>query len=190
MKILGISGSPKKNGFTNLLLDQALDGARAGGALTDKIILNDLDFRPCQGCGGCDKTGICILDDDMQAVYKRLQEADAFIVASPIYFGTITAQMKAMIDRCQCLWVRKYVLKNGKPRPKKRRGIFICVAGKENEEYFESAKKVIKIFFATTDIEYTGDFFLGGLNNITPSSAKFKKALLSAYELGLSLCKA
>ena len=197
MRVLGISGAPKKKGFTNLLLDEALDGARAGGALTDKIILNDLNFKSCQECGGCDETGACALSDDMEAIYKKLQEVDAFIVASPIYFGNLTAQLKAMIDRCHCLWVKKYVLKNNKVPANKpsasprgeRQGIFICVAGKENKEYFESAGKVIKIFFITTNIEYTGELFVDGLNDITANSPKLKEALLKSYELGLSLSK-
>ncbi|OGW78034.1 MAG: hypothetical protein A3I73_06110 [Omnitrophica bacterium RIFCSPLOWO2_02_FULL_45_16] len=189
MKILGISGSPKKEGFTNLLLNEALDGARAGGAGTDKIILNDLDFKPCQACGGCDETGVCVLSDDMRAVYEKLEHADGFIIASPIYFGTVTAQLKAMIDRCQSLWVKKYILKKGMARPKSRKGIFICVAGKDNREYFESAKKIINIFFVTLDVEYAGELFVCGTNKMTNNSKKLKDALLKSYELGLSLDK-
>lgn len=189
MRVLGISGSPKKEGFTNLLLDEALGGARAGGAKVEKIILNELDFRPCQECGGCDDTGLCVLDDDMKPVYDKFAKADSIIAASPIYFGTVTAQLKAMIDRCQSLWVAKYVLKNDLPAGKKRKGIFLCVGGKDSEEYFESAKKIIKIFFAILDIKYSGELFVGGLNKMTPNSIKRKKALLKSYELGLSLAK-
>lgn len=188
MRVFGISGSPKKGGFTNLLLDEALDGARASGALTEKIILNELDFKPCQECGGCDETGVCVIDD-MRPVYDKLAKADAIIVASPIYFGTITAQLKAMIDRCHSLWVAKYVLKKDLLAKKKRKGIFLCVGGKNVGEYFENAKKIIKIFFITLNIEYSSDLFVGGLNKMTPNSIKRKESLLKSYELGLSLVK-
>ena len=158
VNVLGINGSPKTSGLTSLLLDKALDGAKASGAHTEKIILNDLNFKACQECGGCDETGVCILDDDMRLIYEKLAKADAVVVASPVYFGNITAQLKAMIDRCHSSWTAKE--KWGDPflrdvslmRPvplgpdpinKKRKGIFLCVAGKELEEYFESAKKII-----------------------------------------------
>ena len=111
MDVLGISGSPNTGGFTGLLLDKALDGAKASGAHTEKIILNDLNFKACQECGGCGETGVCILDDDMRPIYEKLVKADAVVVASPIYFGNITAQLKAMIDRCHSSWMAKYILK-------------------------------------------------------------------------------
>lgn len=189
MNILGISGSPKKEGFTNLLLDEALDGARAGGARTSKIVLNDLNIRPCQECGGCDENGACVINDDMKAVYEQLINADRFIVASPIYYGTVTAQLKAMIDRCHSLWVKKYILKKNITAQGDRKGAFICVAGKDSKEYLENARKTIKILFVTLDIKYAGDIFIGGLNEISENSPKRKEALLRAYELGLSIVK-
>ena len=107
MYLLGISGSPKTNGLTGLLLDKALEGAEASGAHTEKIILHDLNFKACQECGGCDETGVCVLDDDMRPIYEKLVKADAVVVASPVYFGSITAQLKAMIDRCHSSWMAK-----------------------------------------------------------------------------------
>ena len=189
VKVLGISGSPKKKGFTNLLLDEALDGSRAGGALTSKIIVNDLNIKPCQECGGCDSDGTCVINDDMKAVYEQIKDADRFIVASPIYYGTVTAQLKAMIDRCHSLWVKKYVLKKSIAAQDDRKGVFICVAGKDSKEYLENARKTIKIFFVTLDIKYADDLFVGGLNEMPENSPKKKEALVKAYELGLSLVK-
>lgn len=189
MDVLGISGSPKKEGFTNLLLDEALDGARAGGGHTSKIILNDLNIKPCQECGGCASDGTCVINDDMKAVYEQLKNADSFIVASPIYYGTVTAQLKAMIDRCHSLWVKKYILKKEITAQGDRRGAFICVAGKDSKEYLENARKTIKIFFVTLDIKYADDLFIGGLNELSENSPKRKESLLRAYEFGLSLVK-
>ena len=187
MNVLGISGSPKANGLTGLLLDKTLDGARALGAHTEKIILNDLNFKACQECGGCDETGVCVLDDDMRPIYEKLARADAVVVASPVYFGNITAQLKAMIDRCHSSWMAKYILKRDLFGNKRRKGIFLCVAGKESEEYFESAKKIVRIFFITQNIEYLSDLFVSGLNMMSMDDPKREAALEKAFQLGASL---
>ena len=187
MNVLGISGSHKRDGLTSILLDKALDGAKASGAHTEKIILNDLNFKACQECGGCDETGICILDDDMEPIYEKLAGADVVIVASPIYFGNITAQLKSMIDRCHSSWMAKYILKRDLFKNKKRKGIFLCVSGKETEEYFESAKKIVRIFFITQNIEYLSDLFVSGLNMMSMDDPKREAALEKAFQLGASL---
>ncbi len=189
MYLLGISGSPKAGGLTDLLLDKVLDAAKASGAHTEKIILNDLDFKACQECGGCDHSGVCVLKDDMKPIYEKLSKADAVAVASPIYFGNISAQLKAMIDRCHSSWMAKYVLKTDLLGDKKRKGIFISVAGKDTEEYFESAKKIIKIFFITQNIEYNSDIFVSGLNKISIDDPKIEAALGKAFLIGKDLHK-
>jgi multimeric flavodoxin WrbA len=189
MYVLGISGSPKTNGLTALLLDKALDGAIASGAHTEKIILNDLNFKACQECGGCDETGVCILDDDMRPIYEKLAKADIVVVASPIYFGNITAQLKAMIDRCHSSWMAKYILKIGLAGNKKRKGIFLCVAGKDTYEYFESAKKIVKIFFITQDIQYQSELFVPGLNTMSIDDPKKDAALEKAFQVVSDLSK-
>jgi len=189
MDLLGISGSPKVDGLTGILLDKVLDGAKAAGAHTEKIILNDLDFKACQECNGCGETGICILDDDMRPIYEKLAKADVIVVASPIYFGNITAQLKGMIDRCHSSWVAKYVLKRSIYKDKKRKGIFLSVAGMDTKEYFESAKKIIKIFFITQNIEYISDLFVSGLNTLTIGDSKIDAALEKAYRLGRDIIK-
>lgn len=160
MKVLGIAGSPRENGNTQLLLDQSLEGAKSGGAKVNKIILNDLKFSPCQECGGCNDTGVCTVEDDMQIVYGKVREADALILASPIFFGCLSAQTKMMIDRFQCWWVAKYILKQPfVEKDRKRSGIFISVSGREKVDYFECAKMIVKILFANIEVVYSGDLF-------------------------------
>ncbi len=188
MKILGIGGSPRKGGNTDTLLDKALEGAKSAGAVVEKIILNDLDFKPCQECGGCDKAGICSVKDDMQLVYKKLGDADAVIVASPIFFGSLSAQIKMMIDRLQCLWVMKYVLKRAVSSGRKRKGVFLCVGGADKKEFFENAKSIIKNFFATLGLEYYGELFYGGLHEKTAIMER-ESALKKAFDLGVTLVK-
>ncbi len=189
MNVLGISGSPKSDGLTSLLLDKALDGARASGAHTEKIILNDLNFKACQECGGCDQTGICVLDDDMRPIYEKLAKADRVVVASPVYFGNITAQLKAMVDRCHSSWMAKYVLKRDLYQNKERKGIFLSVSGKETEEYFESARKIMRIFFVTQNIEYLSDLSVSGLNAMRADNPKRTTALEKAFQLGATLTR-
>jgi len=187
MKVIGISGSPKLEGFTNRLLTRAIEGARSRGADAETIILNELEFDPCQGCGGCDKTGECVLSDDMTPLYGKILLADGLIIASPIHFGTVSAQLKMMIDRLQCLWIAKYRLKKKLAGPAAKRGAFICVAGEANKEYFESAKKVVRMVFATINVKYTDELFVGGLNDLPADSPEKKTAAERAFRLGASL---
>lgn len=189
MKILGISGSPNLAGFTNLLFSKALEGARSKGAETETVILNQLEFDPCQECRGCGDTGNCVLPDDMTLLYEKILSADGLIIASPIYFGTVSAQLKMMIDRLQCIWRAKYILKKKITVSTARKGIFICIAGEDRREYFESAKKVIRMMFATINVTYTGDLFVGGMNDLPADSPKRKAAIEQAFQLGAVITK-
>jgi multimeric flavodoxin WrbA len=110
IKVLGLYGSPRRGGNTDLLLDEALKGAAGQGARAEGIHLCDFRITPCKECLSCFNDGVCIIDDDMRGIYPRLLEADVVILASPIFFYGITAWAKALVDRCQALWARKYVL--------------------------------------------------------------------------------
>lgn len=181
--VIGIMASPRKGGNSDRLLDKALEGARSAGASVEKIVLNDLDFKACQGCGGCGRTGICKRRDDMRPVYKKLEASDAVIIASPVFFGTISAQLKMMIDRFHCIWVKKHILKLPPPRKKKRRGVFLCISASDRKEFFENSRKLVRIFFATLDIEYFGEVFCAGADKAGAIKAH-KEALDKAFRLG------
>ena len=160
MKVLGIAGSPRRGGNTDLLLAEVMKGATSREAEAKTIVLNDLDFIACQHCDACLKKGKCKYQDDMQVVYRELEQADRIVFASPVHFMGITAQMKAMIDRCQALWARKYVLKVpplGNRR--ERKGFFIAVGGRRGANLFEPALAVVKAFFIVLDITYGGELF-------------------------------
>ncbi|OGW83732.1 MAG: hypothetical protein A2987_05230 [Omnitrophica bacterium RIFCSPLOWO2_01_FULL_45_10] len=184
MKVLGISGSPKRRGNVEALLDKALEGAESEGAKGSKIILNELNFKPCQECVGCEEIGECVIEDDMQTVYDEIENADAVIIATPIFFGSLSAQVKMMVDRFQCLWVQKYVLKRALTRPR-RKGALLCVSGKKNKDFFENAKAIIKIFFTTLDIDYTNELFFTSLDKSALNTRN--EALKKAFTLGRSL---
>jgi multimeric flavodoxin WrbA len=156
-KIVGIAGSPRTGGNTTLLLDQALKGARDSSAVTKKIIVCNRDINPCTGCGDCAKTGKCRIDDGMQAIYRETITAHGIILAAPIYFNSLNAQTKALIDRHQCLWARKTYLKENITDPETRharRGLFLSAAGADNHRVFDGALKVLDIFFDVLDIRY------------------------------------
>lgn len=99
MKVLGIVGSPRKGGNTEILVAEALAEARKAGAETDIFLVADKTINGCDGCHSCVKTGVCRIKDDMQTLYQQMGEADAIIFGSPVYFGNVTAQTKAIIDR-------------------------------------------------------------------------------------------
>ncbi|MFA5145982.1 MAG: flavodoxin family protein [Candidatus Omnitrophota bacterium] len=184
MKILGIGGSPRKGGNTDILLDKALEGAGSAGASVEKIVLNDLEFKPCQECGGCRKTGACVIRDGMCAIYDKIKEADGLILASPVFFGSLSAQMKTMIDRFQCAWIKKYMLKirDGK----KRRGIFLSAGGYDKNDFFENARQIVKVFFKTIDTEYAGELFCGRIEDAGDIN-KRPDLLERAFRLGYQL---
>jgi multimeric flavodoxin WrbA len=138
MIVLGISGSPREGGNTDTLLEQALSGAKSKGASVEKIVLNNLNFSPCQECNNVREDGVCTVKDDMQTVYAKIESAGAIILASPIFFGSLSAQTKMMIDRFQCLWLSEYVFKT-RAIEKNKNGAFICVEASTRKDFFENA---------------------------------------------------
>jgi len=106
VRTLAILGSPRKKGNRTLWADHILLGAESKGAIVESVYLNGLNIKPCQGCYACqeeDGQG-CVIDDDMQAVYSKVSEADALIIASPVYWFTMSAQTKIFVDRCIALY--------------------------------------------------------------------------------------
>ncbi|MFC1899324.1 flavodoxin family protein [Chloroflexota bacterium] len=189
MRVLGIAGSPRRGGNTDMLLFEFMKGATSVGSETRTIILNDLKITPCQHCDACLEAGICRINDDMQMIYQKLKAADIIILASPIQFMGLTAQMKAMIDRCQSLWVRKYVLKIpplGDTR--ERNGFFISVGGIKVANIFEPALIVIKTFFRILDIVYAGELIFHNIDE-KGAIAKHPNALKKAFLAGQDLAK-
>jgi multimeric flavodoxin WrbA len=112
MKIVGILGSPRKNGNTEILLDVALEEARKNGALVSKISLRNKSVAPCNGCLKCVKTGTCVIKDDMGEIYKKMLESDGIVWASPVYFWSMSGQTKIVMDRTYALTVPKLQLAN------------------------------------------------------------------------------
>ena len=182
MFVLGINGSPRIGGNTDILIDRVLNGAKEKGAKTEKIILNTLKFALCQECKNTRNDGICIIEDDMQLVYKKVKKADAIILASPIFFGSLSAQMKMMIDRFQCVWKAKCIFKKDLYK-RKRIGSFICVQASKKRNFCNDAKAIVKNFFSVIDVIYKEEFFCSGIDE-KGEILKYPKFLEESFELG------
>ena len=187
LKVLGIAGSPRRAGNTDLLLAEVMKGAASRWAKVKTIILNNLEIAPCQHCDACLETGRCKIEDDMQMVYDELEQADRIVLASPIHFIGVTAQVKAMIDRCQALWARKCVL-NRPPLGDRRdrKGLFISVGGRRIANLFEPALVTVKNLFSVLDITYAGELVFSGVDEkgaITKNPDALNQAFLAGQKL-------
>jgi multimeric flavodoxin WrbA len=188
MKVLGLFGSPRREGNTEILLEEALKGAEREGAEIDRVYVTDLTITPCKECHGCDQTGNCVILDDMQKIYPRLLEADIIILASPIFFYGITAWAKALIDRSQALWAKKYLVNDpsmGK-KGKRRKGFFISVGATKGQKVFEGAILTAKYFFDVLNAEYVGELLFRGVD-AKGDILKNPGALQQAFEAGRKL---
>ncbi len=185
--VLGINGSPRMGGNTDILLDKVLEGAKNKGAKTEKVMLNNLKFSPCQECDKLKNDGSCIIEDDLQPLYKKIKEADAAILASPIFFGSLSAQTKMMIDRFQCLWRAKYILKKGILK-KNKKGYFISVEASTRKDFFENAKSIVKNFFVTIGVDYKEELFCSGVEE-KGSILKHPDIFKKAFKLGERIAK-
>lgn len=184
-RVLGIMASPREGANTDILLEAVLDRARSNGAITDKIKVNELSLSACQACDDVLDTGRCKIPDDFQKIYDAVLTADSIVVASPVYFGSISAQLKILIDRFQCHWRARNLLKTINPSVMKKGG-FICVQASFRQDFFDNAKAVVKNFFATADIEYSQEVFCPGLlsrESIREKPDCLKKAMAMGQQL-------
>jgi len=153
--IIAIYGSPRRKGNTSLLLKKAVQGARESGADVEEITLRDLKMSPCLEIYGCKKTGRCVIQDDFQKVFDKLAACQALMLASPIFFYTVSAHTKILMDRFQSLWVKKYWIEKipfGK-RDFSRKGLFISAGATRGKRLFEGTLLSMRYFFEVLDME-------------------------------------
>jgi len=189
MKVVGLFGSPRRGGNTDLLLEEMLKGTESQGAQVERIFLSDWDISGCRECRSCEKTGNCAIQDQMQELYPRLMEADFIILASPIFFYGVTSQTKRMIDRCQALWARKYILKTlPAPEEDRPRGIgwFLSVGGSRGKRLFEGVILTVKYFFDALNVEYAGELTFRKIDT-KGAIREHPTALREAFEAGRRL---
>jgi len=119
------------------------------GADVQILDIPRMNITPCTGCGSCEKKGVCIIyDDDMAAsIYTKLRYAEVVVAASPVFFYSVTAQLKTMIDRSQAFWSRKYRFKLADPLATTRKGFFLSMGGSRGKNLFTCVKLVTNYFF-------------------------------------------
>lgn len=160
MNILVILGSPRKGGNSETLVKTVIEGIEENILCNvESIYLHGLkDLHPCKGCGGCEKTGMCVIKDDMIELYEKVDEADIIFLVTPVYFYGPSAQIKTFIDRFQARWSRKYLLKQRTRKDDKRRGYLLATAATKGPKVFEACGLIAKSYFDTIDVEYGGEF--------------------------------
>lgn len=151
-QVLALQGSPRRGGNTEIILDQALAAARDAGAVCEKIVVRDLKISPCLEIHNCAQTGACAIRDDMLALSEKLASARVVILATPIFFYGPSAGLKAVIDRGQAFWARKYILKNENPNPKGL-GVLIAVGATKGRKLFDGLKLTARYYFDALDLE-------------------------------------
>jgi len=183
MKVLGILGSPRVGGNSDILLDQALAGAQEAGAEVEKIFLCQKKISGCLACEKCNETGVCAIKDDMPGIHQEILEADALIHSVPVYFWAMTAQMKAYLDRwcaffdAEWRWHKAYY-----PKMKGKKVGLITVCGDTDVSTADPIVHSFKTTAQFTKLNWSGavQASAGAKGEI----AKNETAKKQAYELG------
>lgn len=164
MKVLILLGSPRKGGNSDTLARLIGASIEEGGGTVEYVYLNGLNLRPCQGCGGCEKTGVCILKDDMGPIYDAVDISDRLLLVSPVYFYGLSAQCKIFGDRMQALWARKYLLKKRFRRGEGRKGYLVSTAATKGQKIFDCSILTAQYIYDAVDVEYGGGFVVKGVD--------------------------
>ncbi|MGD2124472.1 MAG: flavodoxin family protein [Desulfobacteraceae bacterium] len=191
-KIIGVGGSPRKNGNSDVLLKQALDRARESNVLTEKIHLRDYQFQPCIGCEKCRKDKICSgLNDGMSLLYPKIMESQGLVLVCPTHNYNVTAWMKAFIDRLYCF----YVFDDNRPRGwssrlagQGRKAAIIAVCEQVNKKDMGFTLEAMRLPIKALGYEIIGELAVLGVFDRGKVKEK-KKTLVRASKLGADLAK-
>jgi len=186
-KVLILKGSPREIGNSAMLAGQVAAGAESAGAQVESFYLHGLDIRPCDACEGCRGSldDQCIIEDDMQILYPIIREADAIVYASPIYWFTITAQLKAFMDRCYALGSDAHTAKDH-ALAGKRIGVVLTYGG--DDPFDSGAINALRMFqdtFSYIPAEIVGMVY--GYASGVGAVVKNTDLMDKAYELGRQL---
>ena len=190
VKIIAIYGSPRHDGNTAALMKQAVAGAQLEGADVEEVFLRDYKISPCLEIYGCLQSGECAIKDDFQSILARIDACSGIMLASPIFFYTVSAHTKIFMDRCQSRWVRKYWIENqaaGKAS-ETRKGLFISVGATKGKKLFDGALLTVKYFF---DVLNTGLWKTVLCREVDRKGEMEKREayLKEAFEAGRALAK-
>lgn len=155
MRVLGINGSPRPRGNSHYLMALFMDEMKAKGYDTQVLSAPRLKINPCIGCGHCEKKGVCIFEDDFTHIFLPAAiKADIVVLSSPVYFYAFPAAIKALIDRIQVLWSRKYRLKTDEFKGHHRKGFLLSAGATHGKDLFDGLKLTARYFFDAADIQY------------------------------------
>ena len=157
MLVLGFQGSPRRKGNTSYLLATFMQAAEKLGAQTEIIEVTRKEIIPCKELVVCEKKGYCPIDDDVKTdIYPLIRQAEVVVLATPIFFFNMTAQLKAVVDRCQLFWARKYRFNLADPAKKTKRGFLLSVGASKGKSLFEGLQLTAKYFFDAIDARFAG----------------------------------
>ena len=188
VQITAIYGSPRRKGNTARLLKEAVAGAREQGATVNEFVLRDEKISPCLEIYGCTKDGRCVIKDDFHKIRDSMLSSDGVILASPIFFYTVSAHTKIFMDRCQSLWVKKYWIEglSFNQWRTKRKGLFISAGATQGQKLFDGALITVKYFFDVIDASLWKSILYRGLD-FDKDVLKHPDYLKEAYETGAQL---
>jgi multimeric flavodoxin WrbA/protein-tyrosine-phosphatase len=157
MLVLGFQGSPRRKGNTSFLLNTFMQAAEKRGAQTQIIEVTRKNIIPCKELVVCEKKGYCPIDDDIKTdIYPLIRQAEVVVLATPIFFFNMTAQLKAVVDRCQLFWARKYRFNLTDPAKMTKRGFLLSVGASKGKNLFEGLQLSAKYFFDAIDAHFAG----------------------------------
>ena len=191
MKICAVFGSPRRKGNTSLLLKKAIEGAKNAGAEVTEIVLRDKKISPCLEIYGCRESGKCVIKDGFHEIVDQMLESSGVMLASPVFFYSVSAHTKILIDRCQSLWMKKYHIekadrKNWIP---KRKGLFISLGATNGKRLFDGPLLTVRYFFDVLDMELHKSLLYRGIDH-EGEIMNYPGYLEEAYQAGMDLVEA
>ncbi len=157
MLVVGLQGSPRRKGNSRFLLDAFLGAASTRGAETVMVEVDRRNIIPCKEYTVCETRGTCPIDDDvLHEIYPLLRRADVIVAATPVFFYNMTAQLKALIDRCQLFWARKYRLRLRDPRHLTKKVFLLSMAATRGKNLFDAIHLTMDYFADALDAGYAG----------------------------------
>lgn len=184
MNVLMVLGSPRKKGNSETLCNSIISGIEEKiDCSVESLYLHGRDISPCRGCGGCEKTGKCVIKDELTDIYDKVDHADVIFLVTPVYFYGPTAQLKTFIDRFQAKWSRKYLLNTRHRIDHKRQGYLVSTAATKGKKVFDASILIAKSFFDTIDMPYGGECLVRSVDERGAVAAK-EDELQKAIDLG------
>lgn len=195
MKVLGIIGSPRKGGNTDMLVSEVLKGASRSVLLNvptiEKIYLDDFQLFPCKACGKCKTTGVCVQPDDFNLILEKIKEASAVVLGSPVYCKTVTAQTKILIDKIDSSQIIVSSTSDGKTKFSRRirnnkKGVIICIGDLSGLNTVKQSAEVMRCLFRDLSIEVVDEILannIGEKGDVLKNKPILQQAFISGTKL-------